>query len=179
MKIAAIGDFHIPNRSKEIPKEIYRKLKSEKPNIILCTGDTNREILKKLKEIAETKTVKGNMDRVPYPEKIKEEIKNVHILVIHGNQVVPRGNKDQLRYLAEEENADILITGHTHQIETDKIKNTLIINPGSATGAWSGGGINPEPSFITIQIKEKEIKLKKIYENREEEEEYELDRNQR
>jgi len=33
---------------------------------------------------------------------------------------------------------DILITGHTHKFEAFEYENKFFINPGSATGAYSG-----------------------------------------
>ncbi|MFW5902812.1 MAG: YfcE family phosphodiesterase [archaeon] len=174
MKIAAIGDFHIPSRAHEIPSKIKSKLKKESPDLILCTGDLiTKKTLKQLEEIAETRTVQGNMDKERHPEKIDIEEKNKKITVIHGNQVIPRGNKDQLTYIAKEKESDILIHGHTHKLDVEKIKGVLLINPGSATGVWSGGLSSQGPSFIILKINQK-IKIKKIYENREEEEIYEF-----
>ncbi len=176
MKIAIIGDFHIPSRASKIPEKIENKLKKEEPDLILCTGDlTNKKTLERLKKISEVKVVQGNMDKGPYPEKIEKNINGNKVIMIHGSQVVPRGNKDRLTYIAKENNADIIISGHTHQINTEKRNGTLLLNPGSATGAWSGGGANPEPSLLTLEIQDGNAKVKEIYIDREEEEEYELD----
>lgn len=175
MKIAIIGDFHIPSRAEKIPETIYKKLKKEEPDQILCTGDIGSSKTKsKLKEIAETKIVKGNTDRESFPEEIQQEIQGNNILLIHGSQAVPRGNKDQLKYIAQEKGAEILVSGHTHTLNTDMEEDILLINPGSATGAWSGGGASPKPSFIICQVEGNEIKIKKIKEESEEEETYEL-----
>lgn len=175
MKIAIIGDFHIPGRASRIPTKIENKLTREKPDLILCTGDlTNRETLEKLKNISNVKVVQGNMDKRPYPEKVKKERDGEEIMVIHGNQAVPRGNKERLIYIAKENNADILISGHTHQLNVEEREGILLLNPGSATGAWSGGGANPEPSFLTLKVQDQKAKIKKIYTDREEEEEHEL-----
>ncbi len=174
MKIAIIGDFHIPTRSPKIPEKINKKLKEESPELILCTGDLiQQNILKKLEKIAKTKTVKGNMDRITQPDSVQIQEQGTKIMMIHGDQVNPRGNKDQLRYIAQENRADILIHGHTHKLNIDKINEKILINPGSATGAPSGGRTRSKPSFVTLKINEK-ITIKKIYEEKEEEETYEL-----
>lgn len=175
MKIAVIGDFHIPSRSRDIPTEIYRKLEEEKPDLILSTGDIGREqVLNKLKKVAEVKMVRGNMDNSGFPESVEEKIMGYKILLIHGDQARPRGNEDQLRYIAEDEHADILISGHTHVMKTTRLNDAILLNPGSATGAWSGGGAEPDPSFITLKIKEDKAIVKKIRKDKEEEEIYEL-----
>jgi len=174
MKIAIIGDFHIPSRAPEIPEKIKKKLKEESPDIILCTGDlVQQKVLKQLESIAETKTIRGNMDRINFPETIQMDKQGRKITMIHGHQVNPRGNKDQLGYIAQEKQTDILIHGHTHQLETDKTNGKLLINPGSATGAPSGGRTHSEPSFVVLEINDK-VKIRKIYEEREEEETYEF-----
>lgn len=175
MKIALLGDTHIPKREKNIPKNLKEKLKQEQPQLILCTGDlTNKNTLKTLKNIAKVETVQGNMDKENYPEKIEKNIHGNKIILIHGSQVFPRGNKDQLTYLAEENDAEILVSGHTHCINAEKNRKVLLLNPGTLTGAWSGGRSNTEPSFMILKIKDKKAKLKKIYKDREEEENYEL-----
>ncbi len=174
MKIAIIGDFHIPSRANKIPFWIKEKLKKYSVDLILCTGDlTSKLVLKELKKISKTKTIKGNMDKEDYPEKIEIKIKGKKLKAIHGNQVYPRGNKDQLRYLAKESESDILIHGHTHKLDVAKIDELLLINPGSATGVWSGGSSSGKSSFIILEINDK-IKVRKIYQDKEEEEEYEL-----
>lgn len=175
MKIAITGDFHIPSRASKIPRKIKEKLKEEKPDLILCTGDlTEEKTLEELEEISETKVVQGNMDKGPYPEKIEKKINEKKIIMIHGSQVVPRGNKDRLIYIAKENNADVLISGHTHQLNVEKREETLLLNPGTSTGAWSGGGANPKPSFLTLEFQDEKAKIKKIYTDKGEEEQYGL-----
>lgn len=175
MKITVIGDFHIPSRAPEIPSEIRKKLSKESPDLILCTGDLGKQsLLDKLKEMAEVKIVRGNTDSTPYPTKVKTKLEGHRIVMIHGSQISPRGNKDRLNYIAQEEEADILIHAHTHKIDVEKLNGKLLINPGSATGARSGGGARPEPSFISLKLEPTEISVKRIYRDREEEETYEL-----
>lgn len=175
MKIAVIGDFHIPSRKSKTPREIKKKLKQFKPDLILCTGDlTSKKTLKELEEVAEVKIVQGNMDKGPYPEEIEQEVKGKKIVMIHGSQVTPRGNEDQLKYLAKEKDADIMISGHTHQLNVEKTDEVLLLNPGSATGAWSGGGANPKPSFLALDIKDNKTQVKKVYVDKKEEEKYEF-----
>ena len=38
MILLLIGDFHIPDREKEIPFEIMQEIQNSKFDLILCTG---------------------------------------------------------------------------------------------------------------------------------------------
>lgn len=173
MKIAALGDLHIPSRSLGISEGIKEKLLDYNPDLILCTGDlTDKNTLNELKEIAETKAVQGNMDKGDLPREAEQEVGNLKIVLIHGDQVFPRGNKDKLRYIAEEKEADIIISGHTHKLDTEKVGDKLLLNPGSATGAWSGGRTDSKATFLEIEVEGNRVKIKKIYEDREEVERY-------
>ncbi|GLJ50590.1 hypothetical protein SUGI_1077660 [Cryptomeria japonica] len=52
-------------------------------------------------------------------------------------KVVPWGDLDSLAMLQRQLDVDILITGHTHQFKAYKHEGGVVINPGSATGAYS------------------------------------------
>ena len=56
--------------------------------------------------------------------------------MLHGHQIVPSGDTEQLSALARAMDADILITGHTHRFEAFEFEGRFFVNPGSATGAW-------------------------------------------
>lgn len=47
---------------------------------------------------------------------------------------------------------DILITGHTHKFEAYKYEDKFFINPGSATGAYSGMTSDVIPTFVLMDI---------------------------
>ena len=73
----------------------------------------------------------------------------------HGHQISPRGDHSQLETLAVKNNFNILISGHTHKEEVKlTVKGILLLNPGSATGAWSFVA-SQNPSFIVLQLNEK------------------------
>jgi putative phosphoesterase len=56
----------------------------------------------------------------------------------HGHQAVPWGDRESLAILQRQLDVDILITGHSHKFEAFEYENKFFINPGSATGAYSG-----------------------------------------
>ena len=77
-----------------------------------------------------------------------------HVHVVHGHQVVPWGDPAALLNLARSLDADILVHGHTHtaQLWLDKASNRLLVNPGSATGAYSSFNTAVVPSFVVLAL---------------------------
>ena len=71
----------------------------------------------------------------------------------HGHQVVPWGDPEALAGLQRALDVDILITGHTHKTEVFELEKKYIINPGSATGAYSAFSTGVVPSFVLMAIK--------------------------
>ncbi len=157
-----IGDFHVPERVKEIPKWIRNWLESHKAEIdgIFCTGDlTEYSVLAYLNSIAPTLCVRGNMDYLPLKEFEIVDKEGKRILLVHGHQVKPRGNKEQLYALARAAGADILIHGHTHRFEVQRYKGVLMINPGTATGAWGGSYEGGTESFALLTLNPLRVKI--------------------
>ncbi|WJZ87687.1 hypothetical protein VitviT2T_007052 [Vitis vinifera] len=54
----------------------------------------------------------------------------------HGHRVIPWGDLDSLAMLQRQLDVDILVTGHTHRFTAYKHEGGVVINPGSATGAF-------------------------------------------
>ena len=161
--IAVLGDFHIPTRAYEIPPIISSFIRDRKPEIILCTGDlVEGYVLDYLKELAdEVKVVEGNMDRIRLPRSRILNVENLKIGLIHGHQVFPRGNVHRLTQLAIRMKVDVLISGHTHSPFIKCVNNRehgiLLLNPGSATGVWSGSGGSMIPSFMLLRVDQDKI----------------------
>lgn len=169
--LLAIGDSHIPRRAKEIPSQIYDALIKLTENDLFeytfFTGDVINapKFLNflNLKTKRDLFIVLGNMDyyggnrNVPLYQKLEIPIKDEDPLLIgltHGAQISPRGDHSQLELLASERNYHVLISGHTHHEEVVLSENgTLLLNPGSVTGAWSFVA-SGNPSFLIITIDE-------------------------
>ncbi|KAJ6691451.1 VACUOLAR SORTING PROTEIN VPS29 [Salix koriyanagi] len=66
--------------------------------------------------------------------------------------VVPWGDLDSLAMLQRQLDVDILVTGHTHQFTAYKHEGGVVINPGSATGAYSNITYDVNPSFVLMDI---------------------------
>jgi len=171
MKILIIGDSHVPSRAPKIPDEICSKIKEltklESFNYTFFTGDLIK--YSELIDFLNSRTTKdvfmviGNMDyfegnkNLPvYQELIVPfEKENLKIGLIHGAQIEPRGDRNQLEELAIEKGDHVLISGHTHKEDIFLTeKGILLLNPGSSTGAWSfiASGI---PSFIVLYLEDK------------------------
>ncbi|MHA1272676.1 MAG: YfcE family phosphodiesterase [Promethearchaeota archaeon] len=171
MRACVIGDSHVPRRAKDIPELIKNKIieltNKELFDYTFFTGDLVKapQILEFLNNRTKKNVfiVIGNMDYfdgnrdAPLYQKLKLKLKDGNDLIIgltHGAQISPRGDHAQLELLAAERGYHILISGHTHHEEIHLTENgTLLLNPGSCTGAWSfvASGI---PSFITLKIEE-------------------------
>ena len=71
------------------------------------------------------------------PDFQKVTIAGLSIGLIHGHQILPNGNQDALHAVARKANVDVLISGATHVFEAYEYLQTLFINPGSITGAYT------------------------------------------
>ncbi|MEM1658554.1 MAG: YfcE family phosphodiesterase [Candidatus Jordarchaeales archaeon] len=158
--VLVLGDTHIPDRVTEIPRKLKSFIESESFDLVLSTGDlTSQEVLSWMKKIAPLKVVRGNMDYLPLPEKEVLHLPPVKIGLVHGTGIWPRGDTMQLLKVAETLGTKILISGHTHHPDVKLAKNTLLLNPGSATGAWGGSSDWGLPSVMTLTLSESEIKV--------------------
>ena len=132
MLIGLISDTHIPDRAKEIPQKVLESF--ENVDLILHAGDlTSTKVIEELEKIAPLMAIQGNMDRangIDLPKARVIEAEGLRIGIAHG-EVYPRADTQQLVYLAKELNADILVTGHSHQPKIEQTEGVLLLNPGS------------------------------------------------
>ncbi|KAJ7782998.1 Metallo-dependent phosphatase [Mycena metata] len=128
--VLIIGDLHIPHRTHDLPAKFKKLLVPGKIQQILCTGNTST-----------------------FPSSITVVHTPIKIGVIHGHQSVPVGDLDSLSALARQMDVDVLISGHTHTFQAREHDNKFFVNPGSATGAWTGAfNGDPTPSFALMDI---------------------------
>ena len=159
MLIGLISDTHIPDRRIKLPQKVLETF--EGVDLIIHAGDiTSQSVIDELEAIAPVVAVEGNMDRVHGeidlpPSKIIEA-EGHKIGVIHG-EVYPRGDTQQLYYHALQLEVDILVSGHSHIAQLEKIKNVILVNPGSPT--------NPrlsDPSVALMEINGNDISIEFI-----------------
>ncbi|AIG97675.1 metallophosphoesterase [Archaeoglobus fulgidus] len=152
MRILIFGDTHIPERADEIPREFTDYL--EDFDMVVITGDlTSERVLRFAERVAESViAVRGNMDDLPLPHSAKFRVEGLSFGVVHGHQVYPRGNREQLEQIALEMDVDVLISGHTHLPDVYRGAK-ILLNPGSMTGVWGGGAYSTYPSFMVLEVK--------------------------
>lgn len=146
MLIGIISDTHIPVRTQSLPAKVFDVF--EDVDMILHCGDVEvMSVIEELEKIAPVTAVHGNCD--PYiglntHEVI--EVENVKIGLTHG-VVYPKGDTQQLYYLAKELGVDILVSGHTHRPLIQQENDVLLLNPGSATQPRLS-----EPSVMLLEV---------------------------
>ena len=156
MLIGLISDTHIPDRRMKLPQKVMETF--ENVDLILHAGDvTSKSVIEELETIAPVIAVEGNMDRVAgdvdLPVSKVIEVEGHKIGIIHG-EVYPRGDTQHLYYSALELGADILVSGHSHIAQLEKIKEIILVNPGSPT--------NPrlsDPSVALMEINGDKIEV--------------------
>ena len=158
--IAVVSDSHVPSRAEKIPEEFREKMKQS--DLIVHSGDFDeREVYNGIEEYGELLAVKGNCDFFDLPNSETFEENGVKFGVYHGTGIAPRGDHDTLQKIATEDlEADILITGHTHQEEIAELEDCVILNPGSCTGVGGGSSRRGTPTMIEIHPQEKEGSFK-------------------
>lgn len=76
--------------------------------------------------------VVGNMDRDPmFPDDRLYQEQQVSIYIAHGHLYHTERSLSQLEAAAQAQNANVVLTGHTHQLGAEMIDGILYINPGS------------------------------------------------
>ena len=132
MQIGLISDTHIPDRARIIPPNVIESFKNV--DLIIHTGDlTTTKVIDELEKIAPVVAVQGNMDRVAgidLPKAKIIEVEGIKIGASHG-EIYPRGDSQQLLYLAKQLGVNVLVTGHSHQPKIEQVEDVLLLNPGS------------------------------------------------
>jgi predicted phosphodiesterase len=64
--------------------------------------------------------------------------------------------------IAQKLGVNILVSGHTHSdfIKVGSTSRELLLNPGSLTGVWGGGGGSFTPSFMVLEFMNNALTVK-------------------
>lgn len=156
-RVLVVGDTHIPDRCSRVPIQLRERIERGVPwDFVVFTGDlTEVSVLKWVKLLGKnTYAVRGNMDYLPLPRTASFEVEGFLIGVHHGDGVQPRGDLHKLSKIASEMRVDLLLTGHTHSdfVKPSPDHTKLLVNPGSLTGVWGGGGGSYTPSYAVLLI---------------------------
>lgn len=175
--ILLISDTHIPSRADWIPSQILKIIYEKEPSRIFCMGDlTDEKVLEWLEGLGKAYVVKGNVDYLDFPRELVTRVQGVKVALVHSDQIWPRGDVSQLNRLRLGLGAKILFFGHTHQKFFQFYNSGYLINPGSATGAWAGSGITPNPSVAFLNEKTWEVEFFTLKGKKLEREVYRIDR---
>lgn len=152
--VLVVGDMFVPSRAPDIPEQFKSILIPNKLQHVLSLGNIGSvESYDWLKSLSnDFHCVKGDYDDTDYPEKKVVQIGEFKIGMIHGHQVLPWGNLDDLTSIQRELDCDILLSGHTHCFDLKNKDGKFYLNPGSISGAFSSLNPSPSPSFILMVL---------------------------
>jgi len=161
-RVLILGDAHIPTRRDSIPDEFYQHIKDTDYDLALITGDLVREsdFRAALPPLPRSFVVTGNMDygsTYNFHEQI--QVDEFNLLLLHGTQIRPRGNIEQLWEILTKIGGDVAVHGHTHKMAIDLYKEKLFLNPGTISGATGGWGGRTDASFIDLEVRKNEMKV--------------------
>lgn len=149
MKIIALSDSHGDEASLH---EIIKKHRSA--DLIIFCGDGCSDI-NRMKMLFRDKPflcVKGNCDwYCDFPLIQDIELGGKKILVTHGHMFGVKDGTSRIVDMGHQNNADILIFGHTHKQLTSVEGNMMLINPGS---------VGYKGTYTIIEINEQTGKIK-------------------
>jgi vacuolar protein sorting-associated protein 29 len=160
--VLLIGDAHIPQRAIEIPSKFKEMLIPNKVQHVLCTGNLgNKETLDWVKGLSTSiHIVAGDFDMdVTLPETKVVTIGEWRVGLVHGHQVMPWEDPEALSAFARQLDVDILVYGHTHKDAVLRVDGKYLVNPGSATGAYSALSDSPAPGFILMAFSGRQITI--------------------
>lgn len=148
MRIVVTSDTH--RNSRDFFNIIDRHI--ENANLFVNLGDSQNEI--ELAEITrpelKIECVAGNCDfgsTLPLYKMIKFNGKRV--LITHGHTFYVKHGYQKLQEFAKQENADIVLFGHTHIPYTEYINGIYYMNPGAVCSS-SYGIVDIEKNGVMI-----------------------------
>lgn len=126
-------------------------------DMVIHAGDYVRdaEDLKSIFPDKDIRYVKGNGDYFTNaPNKLIVELDGARILVVHGHEqrVKYEPGYNTLISLAEDEECNVVVFGHTHIPDEEYIKGIKVLNPGSAKYGSSYGIIEIEGEDVRICV---------------------------
>jgi len=150
-RVGVISDTHIPDRVRNLSKDVLDGLEANKVDLILHAGDISiPRVLGELGEVAPVLAVKGNRDLVfgnELPLFRRLEINGHSVLLTHGHMGILSYWIDKFQHLASGYRSDryikrlisaapkasVYVFGHSHSVEEIRKDGKLFFNPGSAT----------------------------------------------
>ncbi|EDO08454.1 putative vacuolar protein sorting protein 29 [Babesia bovis T2Bo] len=164
-----VGDLHVPQRALDLPQCFRDLLNTDKIKQVLCTGNVGSQQMKDLLLgiSPNLHMVKGDFDQdTTLPEELIIHVGNFKIGLINGYQLPSWGDKNAVYEYAKNRDVDVLVYGHTHISDVSKISGKILVNPGSATGAFQPWAPNAIPTFMLMAVQGSKIVIY-VYEEHE------------
>lgn len=123
-KVLILSDSH------GLTEEVTAIKNRHKLEYMIHCGDSELEM--DASELQGFFKVGGNTDMdTRFPNEQRVSIGNMTFFVVHGHLHQVKSGLAPLSYRAEEEGAQVVCYGHTHNAGAEKVGNQLCINPGS------------------------------------------------
>jgi putative phosphoesterase len=124
-KVLIVSDSH--GFTKEL--QVLRDRHINDVELMIHCGDS--QLMPDDPHISGYLTVMGNCDFGGFPIETITEISGKRIFITHGHKYSVKTSLMNLKYKAEEMNADIVCFGHSHILGAEVSGSTLFLNPGS------------------------------------------------
>ena len=137
MKLIVFSDSH---RELDYMRDVIVR---EKPDYVFHLGDhdADAQIISQEFQTLPVAMVRGNCDRWSNtPETLTPVLDGVRFFLCHGHTYGVKSGISTAIYAAMEQEADVLLYGHTHIAEQDEVNGLMILNPGSC-------GYESQPSY--------------------------------
>ncbi len=139
MKILVFSDTH------GSVETMYAVVQSQKPDAVIHLGDCLRDAtaLRRLCPGLAIECVPGNCDGwTNHPDTIVKTYAGVKIFMTHGHRYGVKSSLLRACYAAREEQAQVLLYGHTHIPYCEQQEDLWILNPGPCQDrGWAGYGV--------------------------------------
>lgn len=150
MKLLVVSDSH---GDRQIVADLLDHYQNQVNAVIHC-GDSEMKATDPL--LDQLMMVQGNMDLANFSLIQKKIIDNQTILVTHGHRFGVNGGLLKLELLAQQEKANIVFFGHTHQLGAEENRGRIFVNPGSIAQprgkyAFIGG------TYAVVEIQNKKV----------------------
>lgn len=149
-KVLIVSDSH--GLTKEL--NVLRERHSEDVDLMIHCGDS--ELLKDDPAISDYLTVMGNCDfGGGYPLETMAEVAGRKFFITHGHRYSIKTSLMNIKYKAQEVNADIVCFGHSHVFGAEVIDGTLFLNPGSIRLPRE----RLEKTYVILDLQDEMIKM--------------------
>ena len=138
MKIIVFSDSH---RELDGMRQVIAR---EKPDYVFHLGDhdSDAEIISRERPTLPLAMVRGNCDGwIETPKTLCFTLGGLRFFLCHGHTLGVKSGYLRAEYAALEQNADVLLFGHTHEAYCERMepgngKTLYVMNPGSCGCGW-------------------------------------------